>query len=266
MDKGWQIRQVGKLPSLNSPIMLEGLPGIGNVGKVSVDFIIDEIGAKKLYEISSYSFPHSVFINEDNLVELPVVEVFYKKFDGKRSDLLLVAGDVQPIDEASSYEFSEKLLEILERFHGHDIITLGGIGLAEIPKKPRVYCTGNSKKAVAKYKPVWVNDKLYGVVGPIIGVSGLLLGLAQRRNMQAVSFLAETYGHPLYLGIKGAKELLRVLNENLKLRININKLDQEIKEVESEIIKKTEQLSEVSRAMALNKLRKKIGGETDYIG
>ncbi|MBI2108479.1 PAC2 family protein [Candidatus Woesearchaeota archaeon] len=247
MEKSWQIRQIGKLPSLKAPVMLEGLPGIGNVGKVSVDFIIDEIGAKKLYEISSYSFPHSVFINEDNLVELPVIEVFYKKFDGKRSDLLLVAGDVQPIDEASSYEFSEKLLEILERFHGQDIITLGGIGLSE-------------------YRPGWVNDRLYGVVGPIVGVSGLLLGLAQRHNMQAVSFLAETYGHPLYLGIKGAKELLRVLNENLKLRININKLDQEIKDVESEIIRKTEQLNEVSRAAALSKLRKRIGGETDYIG
>src|SRR3989338_5376714 len=103
----WKIEQVGKKPNLRNPIFIEGLPGIGNVGKVAVDFIIDELKAKKLYEISSYTFPHSVFVNEDNLVELPTIEIFYKKFNFNH-DLLLLAGDVQLIDEVSSYEFSEK--------------------------------------------------------------------------------------------------------------------------------------------------------------
>ena len=48
--------------------------------------------------------------------------------------------------------------------------------------------------------------------------------------------------------------------------MNINKLDKEIEEVESEIMKRTEQLSEVSRATALKKLRSKLGQEADYIG
>ena len=26
--------------------------------------------------------PHSVFVNEDNLVELPTIEIFYRKFNG----------------------------------------------------------------------------------------------------------------------------------------------------------------------------------------
>ncbi len=59
----WKIKQIGKKPKLKSPILVEGLPGIGNVGKVVVDFIIDKLKAKKLYEFSSYSFPHSVFVN-----------------------------------------------------------------------------------------------------------------------------------------------------------------------------------------------------------
>jgi len=264
-DNYWNIAQFGKMPKLNKPVFIEGLPGIGNVGKIAVDFLIDELKATKLYEITSYTFPHSVFVNEDNLVELPIVEIFYKKLDG-RQDLLLLGGDVQPIDEVSSYEFSEKMLDIVEKLDGAEVITLGGIGLGEIPKKPKVYCTANSKKIIQKYKSDLVTNKLYGVVGPIVGVSGLLLGLASKRNIQAISFLAETYGHPMYLGIKGAKEILRVLDFNLKLKLDINKLDKEIKDIESELMKKTEQLSDVTKQFALKKLQKKLGKDLDYIG
>ena len=261
----WKIEKIGKTPKLRKPVFIEGLPGIGNVGKVAVDFLIDELRATKLYEITSYTFPHSVFVNEDNLVELPIVEVFYKKMGGKR-DILLLGGDVQPVDEISSYEFSEKVLDIVEQFDGIEVITLGGIGLADIPKKPKVYSTANSKKIIQKYKSSLVSNQLYGVVGPIVGISGLLLGLAAKRKIDAISFLAETYGHPMYLGIKGAKEILRVLDQQLKLSLDINKLDKEIKDIENEILKKTEQLSEVTKQIALKKLQKKFGKDIDYIG
>jgi len=262
----WKINQIGKKPRLNNPTLIEGLPGIGNVGKVATDFIIDELKAKKLFEIYSYTFPHSVFVNEDNLVDLPIIEIFYKKFNNKKQDLILLAGDIQPVDEVSSYEFSEKILDMVEEFKGKEVITLGGIGLSEIPKKPKLYCTANCKSIIQKYKDGRVNDKLHGVVGPIVGVSGLLVGLAKNRKIDAISFLAETYGHPMYLGIKGAREILKLLNKKLGLNVDINKLDKEIKEVESEIMKRTEQLSEVSRATALKKLKGRLGQEMDYIG
>ena len=74
MKDFWKINTVGKKQVLKNPILIVGLPGIGNVGKVSVDFMIDELKAKKVYELFSYSFPHSVFVNEDNLVELPSIK------------------------------------------------------------------------------------------------------------------------------------------------------------------------------------------------
>jgi len=264
-DDYWTFTQFGKLPKLANPILIEGLPGIGNVGKVAVDFLIDELKAKKIYEITSYTFPHSVFVNEDNLVELPIVEVFYVKSGSKRN-IIFLGGDVQPVDEISSYEFSDKVLEMAQKFNVKEIITLGGIGLNDIPKKPKVYCTGNSKKMIDDYKSELVSNKLYGIVGPIVGVSGLLLGLASRKNISAVSLLAETYGHPMYLGINGAKEILKVLNKKLDLKIDVNKLDREIKDIESEIMKKTDQLNEVTKQAAINKLQKKIGKDIDYIG
>ena len=195
-----------------------------------------------------------------------MIEMFYKKFDGKRQDLILLGGDVQPTDEVSSYEFSEKILDMLYKFKGREVITLGGIGLSEAPKKPAVYCTGNSKNIIKKYKTRMVKENLFGVVGPIVGVSGLLVGLAKKRKIEGIAFLAETYGHPMYLGIKGTREILKVLDKALNLKINMNRLDKEIKSVESDMMKRTEQLSEVAKQTALNKLKGKLGGDIDYIG
>ena len=262
----WKItKTVKKMPKLKKPILIEGLPGIGNVGKVAVDFIIDELKAKKLYDIFSYTFPHSVFVNEKNLVSLPQISIYYKQFKNKRNDLLLLAGDIQPTDEVASYEFTDKILDIFEKFNGKEIITLGGIGLATAPKKPKIYCTGNSKEIIKKYKNgTKINDKLYGVVGPIIGVSGLLLGMAERRNIKAISFLAETLGHPLYLGIKGSREIIKILNKRLDLRVDIKKLEKEIDEAESEMIKITKGLSDVSKNSKLKKIKDQF--DLSYIG
>ncbi|MEM3126533.1 MAG: PAC2 family protein, partial [Candidatus Woesearchaeota archaeon] len=107
----WHVSQIPKkLPEIKNPILFEGLPGIGNVGKIAIDFLIDELKAKKIYEIYSHSFPNSVFVNEKNLVELPIIEIFHVKY--KNQDILFMTGDIQPIDEVSSYEFCDLIIEL----------------------------------------------------------------------------------------------------------------------------------------------------------
>jgi len=64
----WEITKEGKEPNLNNPLFIEGLPGIGNVGKIAVDFLVEEFKAKKLYSFFSNKFPHSVFVNEHHYV------------------------------------------------------------------------------------------------------------------------------------------------------------------------------------------------------
>jgi uncharacterized protein len=250
---------IGKKPKLNNPVLIEGLPGIGNVGKVATDFIIEELKAEKICEFFSHKLPHSVFVNESNLVELPSISMYAKK--GKQ-DLLFVAGDVQPIDEESSYSFCEKVLDVFQEFGGKEIVTLGGIGLPSVPKKPKVYCTGNSKEIVKRYSIEGVEPKLYGIVGPIIGVSGLLLGLAKMRKIEATCLLAETYGHPMYLGIKGAREIVSVLNGKLFLGINLKDLDKEISDIEEETTKKSKLGLKGKAFRGLPKL----GKDVSYIG
>lgn len=261
----WQVmKESEEIPQLDNPVFVEGLPGIGNVGKIAIDFMIEELKAKKLYSLFSYTFPHSVFVNDDDLVELPTIEIYYKKFGGKgkKQDLLILTGDVQPIDEVSSYEFCDKVIELAKEFKVREVVTTGGIGLQEVPEKPRVFITGNNKKVIEYYaKNAGVETKIHGVVGPIVGVSGLLIGLGKMRQMDGVALLAETFGHPMYLGVKGAREILRVLNLKLGLNLNLNKMAKEIEQLEQRTIKRTKELGVMKDAM-----KARTQNETSYIG
>ncbi len=268
MHPEWTITQeVKTLPKLNHPLFIEGLPGIGNVGKIAVDVLIEELKAVKLYSFFSHKFPHSVFINEKNLIEMPKVEIYYKAFGKKnKRDLLLLVGDIQPIDEESCYNFCEEILTLLKHYHCTELVTTGGIGLQNIPEKPLVYCTSNDAQLLKEYTSnnLGVEKQIFGVVGPIIGVTGILLGLSQRHNVKGASLLAGTFGHPLYLGIKGAKEILRALEAKHHFGIDLKKVSQEITRMEKEIIKKTK---EWAAETIHNKAgAKQVDKEANYIG
>lgn len=264
----WEITQIPKqLPQLNDPIFIEGLPGIGNVGKIAVDFLVEEMKAQKLYSFFSHKFPHSVFVGENNLVEMPKLDMYYKKFNNpKKRDILLLAGDIQPIDEESCYTFCEEVLKIVHHFQCQEVITTGGIGLHEVPESPKVFCTSNDLKLYQSYtkKENGIEKDIFGVVGPIIGVSGILLGLGKKRNVPAVSLLAQTFAHPLYLGIKGAKEVIRVLDSRFAWNVNIKRMNKEIVEVEKELIKKTKEWSSESATSQAGAKAKET--EASYIG
>src|SRR3989344_445062 len=161
----FEVEHIAK-PILKNPVLIEGLPGIGNVGKIAMDFLIENVKAKKITNIYSHYFPHSVFINEKNLIDLPVISLYHANIN--KQDFLFLAGDIQPIDEPSCYEFCDLIMDFVTEHKGKEVITLGGIGLQKIPKKPKVYITGTNKNYVKTFPHA--SDKIYGIVGPIIGV------------------------------------------------------------------------------------------------
>jgi len=263
----WEITSESKIPQLQNPIFIEGLPGIGNVGKIAVDFLVEELKAVKLYSFFSYKFPHSVFVTDNNLIEMPRIELYYKKWNGNgtKRDLLLLTGDIQPIDEESCYSFCEEIIKIAKQFKCSEIITTGGIGLQQIPEKPRIFCTSNDAKLMKEYlkKEYGIQPEIFGVVGPIVGVSGILLGLGKKRQMPGVALLAETFGHPMFLGIKGAKEIMRVLEAKFALGISLEKMNKQVSQVEKELSKRTKEwLSELSTQAGAKATHK----EASYIG
>ncbi len=249
--------------SCTKPIFIEGLPGIGNVGKIVVDFLIDEFKAKKVGSFFSYDLPNSVFVNEDNLVQLPTIELFHAYIVGK--DYLFLAGDAQPSIERSSYELSLEILAVLTKFKTKEIVTLGGIGLNDVPKDPSVLVTGNNKKFIKTFVKKGADSQVHGIVGPIIGVSGLLLGLAQKENIPAAALLGETFAHPMYVGLNEARKVAEIVNEVYSFNLDFKQLDEDIALMNEEI--ESSEDSEDSASGANNSLTKfpKVK-DINYIG
>ena len=253
----WKTKTLKKVK--NNPVLIEGMPGIGNVGKIAADLIVEQQKATKIMTFFSYCLPNSVFVNDENLVELPKIELFHKK-KGKK-DFLFLLGDVQPMKEDDSYRFAHAVLDVAEKYKCKEIVTLGGIGLQEPPKKPKVFCTGNNKDFIKEFVKLGASNKLYGVVGPIMGISGLLLGLGKERNIRAAVLLAETYGHPMHIGLRGAKELMRILDEKYKLGVDIKKIEKDLKGFEDELKPKS-----IHQQELLEHDKGVIHKDTSYIG
>lgn len=256
----WTLKPIKNTPDIKAPILLAGLPGIGNVSKIAVDFMIAELGAKKAMDISSYYLPHTAFVNEQNLIEIPAIALYHKNFKGQ--DFLFLAGDAQPIDEPSTYSLCDSLLDYLEKKKCKEIICFAGIGLQQEPGVPEIFCTANTRKIITDYKKqIKINDHIAGVVGPILGVAGLLPGLAGKRDIPAIILLAETYAHPLYVGIKGAMELVRQVNTKFKFGISVKKLEKDITDLEDSVKKRSDDITKVTKALKVMSTK-----EMNYIG
>jgi proteasome assembly chaperone (PAC2) family protein len=172
----WKTTLLKKDLKLKKPVLIEGMPGIGNVGKIAADTMVDQLKAEKIASFFSFCLPNSVFVKDNNMVELPKIEMYHKKKGS--SDFLFLVGDVQPMHEENSYKFAEAVIKLCSELGCEEIVALGGIGLAELPKEPKLYCTGNDKKLIQEFEKLGVSNKLYGFVGPIMGITGLLLGLS----------------------------------------------------------------------------------------
>lgn len=264
-DKKWIINQKSKPAKLKNAVLIAGLPGIGNVGKITADFLVDELKAKEVYQISSFFFPHSVFISEDSLLEMPSVSVHILKSGAKSSrDLIFLTGDVQPMEEQASYEFCDKIIEMVKELGCKEVITVGGIGLPGEPKKPHVYGVATDKETKKKWEKTTVRFK-DNKAATIIGATGLLLGLGKEQGIKGISLLCETVGHPYHLGLREATEILKVLKKELKLKVDLNRIEKEIKKSE---VEKNEKVKETHENVLMKKLKRFSGetGDTSYIG
>ncbi len=226
-------------PKLKNPLFIEGLPGVGNIGRVAVGYIIEELGAKKFAELYSKHFFPFVMLYEDYRIHLLKNQFYYLK--GKKRDIIFLVGDCQSLSPEGHYEIANEILDFVKKFGVKEICTIGGLATGEIEDKPSVLGAVTDEKYIKKYKNCGVEFDAGKKVGYIVGATGLFLGLGKEKGMDGICLLGETSGFPIVTDPKAAEVVLDSLMKMFHIKIDMSKLEKRVKEMEK-FIQKVEDL------------------------
>jgi uncharacterized protein (TIGR00162 family) len=216
-------------------ILIEGLPGIGHVGKLVAEHMIHEFQAEKVAELYSIHFPPQAIIEPDGVARLARNEVYVS--EGEKRIAFLV-GDYQSASAEGHYLLAEAYLDIAERLGVSRIYTLGGYGVGHLVSEPRVLSAVNREKIRPDVEAAGAEFNQDEPPGGIIGASGLLLGLSLRRGMDAVCLMGETSGY--LVDPRAASSLLAVLSALIGIEVDKSRLETRAAEMEQVIAKLTE--------------------------
>lgn len=231
--------KLDKQPEVENPVFIEGLAGIGHIGKTCVSYLSGHLGAEKIGEIHSHHFPPYTIIKDDTTVELMKNNIYqYKREDGK--DLLLVEGNAQASSPEGHFEVAQKIMELGEENNISEIITVGGYGTGDVVEEPDVFGAVSSVDVKEKYSDIGIEFE--HDVGQIVGASGLLLGIGSRNGYDGICLLGETPGF-LLSDPKATEAVLKVMEEILGLELDYSDLDEKVEESQ-EVLKKLQNLQQ----------------------
>jgi hypothetical protein len=234
-----------KKEKLKNAILFTGLPGIGLVGKISVDYLLRQLKATKVAEIYSDSFPPSVHTN-NSVIELIKDELYF--YENGKKQFLFLSGPVQPSldfrtgSAIEHYEFAEKVVETAKELGVKEVYTLAGINIGEkrMEKTPSVVVAATSKKMLDEFKKF--NVKPAQDDGLISGAAGLVLGIGKEHGLEGACLMGETNARLVYGDHGSAKKLLELLVKKFGFKISMAEIEKESKKIERAFAQLTKSL------------------------
>ncbi len=243
--------------ALKDGILLVGLPGIGLVGKIAVDYLLKELKPRKIAEILSDSFPPSVHTKKSK-IELIRNEIYYLNY--KKQEFLILAGPVQPTldfkvgSSHEHYEFSETLVNFFKSVGIVEIITMAGINIGEkrVNASPGVVIAATDDQTIKMWKSFGAKED--NKEGLISGVAGLLVGLGKLRSIKGACLMGETSAQLIYGDQGSAKRLLEILKKRFKFKLNMKSIEKDSKQIEKAFNELNSQLEAIEHAETNEKL------------
>ncbi len=214
--------RISQKPDIKNPIMVEGLPGIGHVGRIAARHLVKELKARKFGAMYSDSFPPQVLIKKSGII-VPMKNEFYfwKAEEKDQRDIIFVVGNTQSSTPDGQYALTKNILNLAKEYGVDMIYTLGGLGVGRIVEKPKVFGAVTHKELIPELEKLNVIVKRDSI-GQIIGISGLLLGMGRLANLKGICIMGETSGY--YLDPNSSKAVLNVLMELINVTVDMESL------------------------------------------
>lgn len=218
-------------PKVRAPVFVEGLPGVGHVGKLAAQHIVESGKATLWCTIHSPDFPPQVTVGEDGVVRMLKAELWTLPGQGKAAPLVVMTGDAQPQSGPGQWALVEQTLARLAPLGCREVYTLGGYGTGTRVERPEVLCAATDKDTMARLRRTGLKvPEEDGPGGGIIGASGLFLGLARQRGWSGACLMGETNGY--LVDPKAARAVLSSLGKVLGRTFDLASLEDTASELD----------------------------------
>lgn len=221
-----------------NPLVIGGFPGIGLVGNIACQHIIEELEMKYVGSIDSKFFP-PVAVLFNGMVYMPV-----RIYEDEKNEIVIVIADI-PIHPTASYDVSRALVNWIKSINATKLVSIAGIATTTGEKK--VFGAATSAEMLELIK----DETEIFQVGTISGISGSIMTECFLQSVPAISLLGETEGpNP---DPRASIEVLNVMNDVFGLSINTEKLIVEAESIEHELSKLAAQVQTTEAAPTTGK-------------
>ncbi|GAB3318948.1 proteasome assembly chaperone family protein [Haloplanus rallus] len=225
----------------SDPVLIEGLPGVGHVGKLAAEYLLEEFESELVRRVYADEFPPQVSIDDEGVAELVCAEFHAVETEGR--DLLVLTGDHQAGSNAGHYHLTEAFLDVATELGTDRLFALGGVPTGELIEEYHVLGAVTDADLKGDLTDAGVEFRDDEPAGGIVGVSGLLLGLGRRRGLDAACLMGETSGY--LVDPKSARAVLEVLESVLGFELDYESLEDRAEEME-EVVGKIQEMQNQS--------------------
>lgn len=236
--------------TLDDPTLVEGLPGVGHVGKLAAEHLLDEYDGELVRRVYTTEFPPQVSVDDDGVAELTCAE--FHAVQTEDADLLVLTGDHQAASNDGHYQITEAFLDVAEAFGATRAYALGGVPTGELVEEYTVLGAVSDAALKPALEDADVEFRPDEPAGGIVGVSGLLVGLGDRRGFDAGCLMGETSGY--LVDPKSARAVLEALGVVLGFDVDFGSLEERAEEME-EVVGKIQEMQDGGPAMPDDELR-----------
>lgn len=224
---GDNVKITTKPISLENPIIVEGFPGIGLVGNIASQHLIDELDMEYIGSMESKYFP-PIAVLFNGIINMPV-----RIYESKEYNIITVISDI-PIHPTISYEVSKVLMDWAQSINVKEIVSIAGI--ATMSSEEKVFGAATNDDMLNRIKD---HVEIFQV-GTISGISGSVMTECFMRDVPAMSLLGETNSpNP---DPRAAASVIKVLNIIYDLPIDTDNLMEQAEQIEIELQKLAEQV------------------------
>lgn len=189
------------------PTIIQAFPGVGMVGTIAAEFLIDHLKAKQIGRLYSDDVPPVIAVHHGKVIE--PFSIFY---DRESNIIIVSALETVPGKE---WDLSKAVIKLASTLKAKEVISIEGVESTTATQQPKAFYITKDIKNKRRFESIGLKELDEGV---IMGVSAALL----LKDPQATYIFSET--HSELPDSRAAAKIVQTLDKYLGLDVDYEPL------------------------------------------